>query len=203
MSGFVYIWTNIINNKKYIGSHKGQKNDGYIGSGVYFLRSYNKSPNNFIREIIYEGEDYRLVEEKLLIKLDVMNNNQYYNLKNSSIGGWEHTNNNDIILKRNKSISNSKKGKIYPHLQYNKKGIYNPMFGKKHNIETKIKIGERKIGKTINNKKIIELTENKIFNSVTEAAEYYGISQPTMSILVRNNKINRGKCKNKIFIWQK
>lgn len=36
--GFVYEWTNLVNGKKYIGSHAGTENDGYIGSGVAFKK---------------------------------------------------------------------------------------------------------------------------------------------------------------------
>jgi len=34
--GFIYMWTNIENNRKYIGSHKGNIDDSYIGSGKRF-----------------------------------------------------------------------------------------------------------------------------------------------------------------------
>ena len=30
MSGFVYMWVNKINNKKYVGSHIGTEDDGYM-----------------------------------------------------------------------------------------------------------------------------------------------------------------------------
>lgn len=31
---FIYITTNLINNKKYIGKHYGFLNDEYLGSGI-------------------------------------------------------------------------------------------------------------------------------------------------------------------------
>lgn len=35
---------------KYIGSHIGDINDGYIGSGKYFINAYNKNPEFFIEK---------------------------------------------------------------------------------------------------------------------------------------------------------
>jgi len=133
MSGFVYLWENTKNNMRYIGSHKGSVNDKYIGSGVYFKRAYNKKPNDFQRTILYIGEDFIEVEDKLLKIYNVEKDSNYYNLKNSAIGGWEHCNTEEIKRKRGRSLSKSKKGKRYTHLDYDKSGINNPMYGKTHN----------------------------------------------------------------------
>jgi hypothetical protein len=195
--GFVYCWTNIINDKKYIGSHYGNINDSYIGSGVYFKRAYLKNPNNFKRDILYIGKNYQDIEKYFLVENNAQYNDSFYNLKNESIGGWKHVN----IEKRGIAISKAKKGKYPEHLRYDKFGINNPMFDKKHSIETKNKISKSRIGKSNSDKKVIELSENKIFDSVTKCALHYGITQPTMTALIRNEKINRGKCKNKIFSY--
>ena len=86
--GFVYEWTNLINNKKYIGSHKGNKNDGYMGSGLLFIRAVRKYKKiNFIRKIYFEGSNYREIEDKLLKEINVANNSEYYNMKNEALGG--------------------------------------------------------------------------------------------------------------------
>ena len=34
--GFIYMTTNLINGKKYIGMHKGSETDDYLGSGNYY-----------------------------------------------------------------------------------------------------------------------------------------------------------------------
>lgn len=36
---FIYITTNLINNKKYIGMHYGFSDDNYLGSGSQFLKA--------------------------------------------------------------------------------------------------------------------------------------------------------------------
>jgi len=184
--GFVYCWTNILNEKKYIGSHYGNINDSYIGSGVYFKRAYLKNPKDFKRDILYVGKNYQEIEKYLLIE-----NNAQFN----TVGGWKHIN----IEKRGLAISKAKKGKYPDHLKYDKSGINNPMYSKKHSVETKNKMSYARIGKSNSDKKVIELSENILFDSVTKCANYYGVTQPTMTTLIRNEKINRGKCKNKIF----
>lgn len=199
MNGFVYLWRNTENGMRYIGSHKGNTNDSYIGSGIYFQRAYNKNPDKFERTILYIGENFLEVEDELLKRYDVANNDSYYNLKNDAIGGWEHCNNDEIITKRGKSISKAKKG-IAPSCSYrDKTGDNNPMYGKMHSDETKRKIAATRIGKANKKQPVIEITTGMKFDKVKDAAKYYGVSDSTMSVLVRNEIITRGKCKNKIF----
>jgi len=199
MSGFVYLWINTENGMKYIGSHKGDVNDSYIGSGVYFKRAYNKSPKNFERRILYVGDDFLDVEDSLLKKYDVANNNDYYNLKNDAIGGWQHCNNQSVLTKRSKAISKVKKGKAPSCASRDKNGNKNPMFGKTHSESTKKKIASKRKG--VANKKypVTELTTGMYFEKVLDAANYYGVTPSTMSVLIRNERITRGKCKDKIF----
>jgi hypothetical protein len=90
---FVYIWTNTRNGKKYIGSHKGKKDYGYIGSGIYFKRAYNKEPENFRRDILetYNSyEEMREGEKYYLTKFCAMEDRMFYNLTNLSGGGNLH-----------------------------------------------------------------------------------------------------------------
>lgn len=90
MSGFVYKWSNKVNNKWYIGSHKGSLDDGYIGSGYQFNLALKKyGIESFTREILYEGDDYREVETQILTKLNAKDDKMSYNVVNS--GGSEET----------------------------------------------------------------------------------------------------------------
>ena len=87
MQGFVYKWIDSSNGMYYIGSHKGTPNDRYIGSGIHFNRAYSKRPEVFSRDIIYQGKDFRELEEFILEELDAANDSMSYNLKNAAIGG--------------------------------------------------------------------------------------------------------------------
>ena len=92
----VYCTTNLINGKKYIGSHKDNR-DWYLGSGVYLAKAIKKyGRENFVRETLWEGDEserYK-VEQKMCEELDVANNKLYYNATNKGTGlpaGFVHT----------------------------------------------------------------------------------------------------------------
>lgn len=89
--GFVYEWTNTNNGKKYIGSHKGLDTDSYTGSGTAFLKAYKKYGSSLfertILEYVVEEADLLKREEYYLKLMNVKNNRQYYNLKDTATGG--------------------------------------------------------------------------------------------------------------------
>lgn len=80
----VYVTTNLINNKKYIGVHKFRSiNDGYIGSGYALkdaIKKYGK--RNFKREIlfIFDTETEAYNKEHELITDDMIKGRDYYNV---------------------------------------------------------------------------------------------------------------------------
>lgn len=80
-STFVYQWTNLTTNRKYIGYHKGSEDDGYVSSSKYFNEDYNTNPSNFKREILAWGstQDMIALETKLLKEVDAARNPDYYN----------------------------------------------------------------------------------------------------------------------------
>ena len=91
--GFIYEWTNMLNGKKYIGSHAGTIDDGYIGSGKVFQRAIKKHGiKNFTRAIIeyVEVEDRQYLLEREKFHLDEVNayySADYYNVAKDVIGG--------------------------------------------------------------------------------------------------------------------
>lgn len=91
--GFIYEWTNMLNGKKYIGSHAGTIDDGYIGSGKVFQQAIRKyGVENFTRTIIeyVEVEDRHYLLEREKLHLDSVNayySDNYYNVAKDVIGG--------------------------------------------------------------------------------------------------------------------
>jgi len=86
-SGIVYLTTNLVNGKLYLGSHAAG-DPTYLGSGLLLQNAIKKyGKHNFIRETLYEGSCCRDVEEFLLHLFDCANNPLFYNLKNYAIGG--------------------------------------------------------------------------------------------------------------------
>lgn len=91
-AGFVYEWTNKLNGMKYLGSHKGNINDGYIGGGKLFIRAVKKyGIENFTREIVElvpNIDDIFGREEYYLKERDCANNPLYYNISPTAHGGY-------------------------------------------------------------------------------------------------------------------
>ena len=86
--GFVYEWTNNVNGMKYIGSHVGSEDDGYIGSGTAFrkdLKHYGLQ--SFTRKILEYADDEKVLaelEREWLTKVNARDNQMYYNRTNGS-----------------------------------------------------------------------------------------------------------------------
>jgi hypothetical protein len=106
--GFVYKWNNIENNMFYVGSHRGNIYDGYIGSGTLFREVYFNNKKLFKRDIleyVYDEKDLLDKEQYYLDFFDVKNNDLSYNLNPKTSGGWNFCHENEYLVdKRNKSI---------------------------------------------------------------------------------------------------
>ena len=91
--GIVYMTTNLVNGKRYIGSHCGDPDSNYLGSGInltHAIKKYGKE--NFERVVLYHGIGFREYEGFILAELDCANDDDYYNLTNDVYaGGPEHT----------------------------------------------------------------------------------------------------------------
>jgi group I intron endonuclease len=91
--GFIYEWANMLNGKKYIGSHAGTTDDGYVGSGKVFQRAVKKyGIENFTRTIVeyveVEDRQYLLEREKFYLdKVNAYYSDDYYNVAKDVIGG--------------------------------------------------------------------------------------------------------------------
>jgi hypothetical protein len=113
-TAFVYEWKNNQNGMKYLGSHFGYLNDGYISSSNHFNSFYNKNPNNFVRTIIYQGKnriDALGKESELLHEVNASKNLDYYNLHNNPGKGWSHHDDPKLSKIYYDRISKSKLGK--------------------------------------------------------------------------------------------
>ena len=91
---FIYITTNLINGKQYIGQHQGYSNDKYLGSGVNLIKAIKKyGKENFKREILEfcKKEELDLKEQYWIKYYNAYENENFYNLsKGGQKGdGWE------------------------------------------------------------------------------------------------------------------
>ena len=166
--GHVYKYTNTINGKWYIGSHDGKK-PNYRGSGTAFKRAKKKyGIDAFVKEILYEGPEFREQEDIILVELDAAGDPMSYNLKNAAIGGATYGMLNKIhsdearekmsgprgkqvcsdakrLAAKKASLIAAEKKRGVPHSEAHKKKISenNVGFtGRKHSEETRRKMKE-------------------------------------------------------------
>ena len=134
MYGIIYITTNLINNKKYIGKHKCDsiEFDGYLGSGKALKNAIKKyGRKNFIREVLDTAKSLEELNDKEIYyidKYDAMKNDNFYNIRN----GGEGVDFN-CLPEETKELIRAKN-------RINLKGKNNGMYGKHHSKETIQKI---------------------------------------------------------------
>ena len=126
--GFVYKWTNKVNDKWYIGSHVGAPTDGYIGSGKIFKKAWKKyGLKNFKRSVLYQGKGVRKYEESLLRRLNAAKDRMSYNYHNWATGSASGGESPKGFL--GKTHSEEYKQRL--------RGKGNPFYGKHHTEETR------------------------------------------------------------------
>lgn len=92
--GFVYIWLDRKRKMFYIGSHMGDKDDGYVCSSKVMREAYRRRQKDFRRKIIYwhsNNDKRRLleIEQKWLMLIPKGQlGSRYYNLSRGGNGGW-------------------------------------------------------------------------------------------------------------------
>lgn len=154
--GFIYITTNMINGKKYIGQRKFTKDwKYYLGSGLNLNRAIKKyGRENFTRNIVaiaYSEEELNKLEIEWIDFLNASKSRDYYNIAgggycNTSTGKTE-----DEIKEWRKKIGNSNIGRIVSEETRNKirKSLHEYNINHKRILseETKRKISNAKKGK--------------------------------------------------------
>lgn len=188
--GFIYLTTNMINGKKYIGQKKFKRGwKIYIGSGKILkdaIKKYGKE--SFVREIIaiaFSREELDKLEIEFIKNHNAVESEDYYNL---SYGGKVGINNfgrhPTEATKRKLSLLN--KGENNPNygthfskerkqqISESHKGEKNPYFGKKHSEEIRMKISQSNLGKKrtaefrkLTSERQIKFTESEV-NEIRE-----------------------------------
>jgi group I intron endonuclease len=193
--GFLYITTNIINGKRYIGQRRF-KDDwrNYLGSGKLLKRAIKKyGRENFYRDIVaigYSKQEINELEIEWINNYNAVEDNDFYNLSTGGESGtsgvepWNKGMTNVYSKETLEKISESRKGKtagknnFFYNKHFNDENHH--FYGKHHSEEVKNKISKSKKGKMMgfehpNSRKIICITTGKLFNCTREAGEYYNI----------------------------
>lgn len=134
---YIYLTTNLLNNKQYIGKHFGELNDDYLGSGTKLQEDIKKfGKQNFKKDILYisQNEEENCLKEKEFIeKYNAVENKNFYNIHvggkgGNTIAGWSE--------ERRLEYSKKKSGQT--------KGEKNPRYGVHLSEETKEKIRQNR-----------------------------------------------------------
>lgn len=94
MYGFIYITTNHINGKRYIGQKKYDKEGAwknYLGSGIHLKRAIKKyGKDNFSKEIVEECDSKEKLDEREIYWISFYNavdSDNFYNIASGGDGG--------------------------------------------------------------------------------------------------------------------
>lgn len=236
----IYKYTNSINGKIYIGQTKNSleqralNGTNYKGSRYFYNAIQKYGWNKFIPEILEDGlslEEANIREEYYISLFNSTDPNIGYNIR---LGGQ-----NSDLSDETKSIISAKAKERY------KDKTKNPMYGKKHSVESikkmrDLKSGENNpmFGKTLSiesrklisehhkgannpihnhnftekeraqmskrfseyatewSKKVICIEDNLTFDTITSAADHYGVKKSTLSGHLNGRQHT---CKNKHF----
>lgn len=156
--GYIYLWTNKINGKQYVGQVVAERLDDreleHIRRNEQIIdKAITKyGEENFERKIIdvaFSNEELNKKEIEWISKYDTFNN------------GYNRTTGGDFNPMLGKSHSEETKKKLSEISKNKCVGELNGMFGKKHSEETKIKIGKKSHERMLVDNPM-NLLENKI-----------------------------------------
>lgn len=183
---YVYLTTNQINGKKYIGQHYGELNDSYLGSGTILKKAIIKfGRENFTKEILEICDNYESLnkaEEKWIAQYNAISNPNFYNiasggLNSNPIAGMTE----EAKQERAKKLSIAATGKRNHFYGQHFKGEQHPMYGKHHTKEAKEKMRAAKQGgktPTARSVAIYDLNNNLVqkFDTQRELKIFLGLS---------------------------
>lgn len=156
MYGFIYITTNNINGKQYVGkcTINNSYYEDYLGSGQILNRAILKyGRENFSREILTFCDTSEILDffEKYWIeKLNCCKSRNFYNIAAGGTGG-------NVFA----GYTLEEKIRYSQKISKDRKGENNPFFNKKHKEETK-----EKLRKTFSGKKLTQEHKQNVSNSL-------------------------------------
>ena len=168
----IYLTTNLINNKKYIGKDV-KNNSAYLGSGILLKKAIKKyGKENFIKTILYECDNLKVLsemEKNFIKQYDAVNSIDFYNIHCGGDGG--NTGNYGIEHRNKISIANRGKKHININpIKYKNSWITRIKNNKSRlSDETKQKISNKHKGKVVS-----EDTKSKISSSMINKEHNWG-----------------------------
>lgn len=196
---YIYLTENLLNNKKYIGKHKGKQDDDYIGSGIVLKKAIEKyGKENFKKTILEVATEVNIdeLEKKWIKQFDAFNRDDFYNLTYGGDGGntMAHLPIEEISKKRGNwyqklSISERKKlgkkrGEFFKKINNDKKILEKRILSlkktlSKKTIEEKKKDYENRSGQNAYQAVRVQ-TPLGVFCSFSEAGMHHNCTSTTI-----------------------
>ena len=142
MYGYIYLTTNMVNNKKYIGQHIGEFTTEYLGSGKILKQALDKyGKENFtvaLLDIANSKEELDNLEKKYIEEYNALYEDDFYNIHEGGTGGntkqgYSFDEYKNYISKESKSHKGIKNN-------VNNSKDNNPMYNKHQSELSKLKI---------------------------------------------------------------
>lgn len=182
MYGFVYITTNHVNGKQYIGQRKYDKQGKwkeYLGSGIILSRAIEKyGLKNFSKEIIEECKTKKILNEREIYWINYYNaveSDNFYNIASGGDGG------NTIA-----GYTDDQRKLLSTKLSNMRKGIVN--IGKNNG----------------NSRRVICINTMKVFDTINEASTYYNVDKDAIQQCCSdaNKRKKAGEINGERMIWE-
>ena len=175
--GFIYITTNMVNGRKYLGKKKFDDEDNwltYLGSGTTLRRAIKKhGAESFSRNIVCfcnSLDELNKAEYDLSVYLNVVESDDWYNLQYGGAGGSDGR---VVTESTRRKISESNTGKVHSEefkekMREKFKGENNPMYGRIRTAEYSELMRQRMSGENNPNygRRRSEETKEKIRQSL-------------------------------------
>ena len=182
MYGFVYITTNHVNGKQYIGQRKYDKQGKwkeYLGSGIILSRAIEKyGLKNFSKEIIEECKTKKILNDREIYWINYYNaveSDNFYNIASGGDGG------NTIA-----GYTDDQRNLLSTKLSNMRKGIVN--IGKNNG----------------NSRRVICINTMKVFDTINEASTYYNVDKDAIQQCCSdaNKRKTAGEINGERMIWE-
>lgn len=145
LKGYIYLTTNLINNKKYIGKRVDKKfKKWYFGSGIYIKNAINKyGKENFKVELLETTDDLKKLNQleiDYIKKYNAVENKDFYNIHPGGTGFMFGKYNHMKKSEYKALISKLTSGKNNGMYKSGERGIHPKGFKGKHHSEKTRKI---------------------------------------------------------------
>jgi group I intron endonuclease len=175
MNNIVYLTTNLISGKQYVGDHiLINEDDGYLGSGILINKAINKYGKlNFAREILEKfetKEEAFNAQERYIQQYNTLTPNGYNISPKGGLGvvgchsskTKQQISDTCSISLKGRIMSESHRKKLSDSAKIHNKGENNPMFGKKQSEESNNKNRQSNLGKSHKKYTLSEETKEKM-----------------------------------------